>query len=191
MGTDLAACGACLREPPPFARTCCAVDYAFPWVQVLQAFKFQGQDDLAQPLAQLLADAITRNPAHQGALPRLLLPVPLSPQRLRERGYNQAWELARHLGRALELPARADLLQRSHQGPTQARLSRAQRQGHLRGVFGLQPANGTALQGLHVALVDDVMTTGATVREATGLLLHAGAARVDVWVLARTPAPVA
>lgn len=191
MGTALAACGTCLRDPPPFARTCCAVDYAFPWVQLLQAFKFQAQDDLAQPLAQLLADSIASDPACQGALPRLLLPVPLSPQRLRERGYNQAWELARHLGRALGLPARADLLQRRHQGPTQAGLSRALRQGHLRGVFGLQLAAGTALQGLHVALVDDVMTTGATVSEAAGVLLQAGAARVDVWVLARTPAPAA
>jgi len=187
-GQAVAACGECLREPPPFQRTCCALDYGFPWSQLLQGFKFQGQDDLAVPLAGLLADAVLTAQPDAATRPAMLLPVPLSAQRLRERGYNQAWELARHVGRRLGLPARADLLLRPHQGQTQSDLTRAERQHNLRGAFLVPPAALAPLQGLHVALVDDVMTTGATAREAASALLQAGAAAVELWVLARTPA---
>ncbi len=183
----MAACGDCLRTPPPWAQTCCAVDYAFPWVQLLQAFKYQGRDELARPLAWLLADAVLDGPV---GLPELLLPVPLSAPRLRERGYNQAWELARHLGRRLHRPAQAQVLLRMRQGPAQAELSRAQRLRNLRQAFQVSPAAAPGLQGRHLALVDDVMTTGATAHAACEALLAAGAARVDVWVLARTPAPL-
>ncbi len=185
-GSALAACGDCLREPPPFRHTHCAVDYSFPWVQLLQAFKFHGQDDLARPLAALMADALRLDQAKQ---PQLLLPVPLSSERLQERGYNQAWELGRQLGRMMKIPARADVLLRVHQTATQADLSRTQRQQNLRGAFMVPPRAAGPLQGSAVALVDDVMTTGATVREAARVLLQSGAASVDVWVLARTPAP--
>ncbi len=201
-GLVVAACGECLRDSPPFHRTHCAVDYAFPWAQLLQAFKFEGHEDLARPLAQMLAQAVRQDrdvlgdrTAEAGtaggpaALPDLLLPVPLSSERLRQRGYNQAWELARRLGPMLQLPARADLLQRSQHGAAQSGLSREQRQRNLGRTFQVPAAATAVLAGRHVALVDDVMTTGATARAAAAVLIGAGVASVEVWVLARTPSP--
>ncbi len=125
--------------------------------------------------------------AHAGPPAQLVLPVPLSPRRLAERGYNQAWELARRVARLRGLPAHAELLQRPVDTAHQAALGRAERQANLRQAFMVDPRRRATLAGLHVALVDDVMTTGATVREAAAVLLRAGAASVQVWVLARTP----
>ena len=119
----------------------------------------------------------------------MLLPVPLSGKRLRERGYNQAWELARRLGRALHCPADARLLLRVKDSPHQLALPPAQRAANVRGAFAVEPRRISELRGREVALIDDVMTTGATAAEIVRVLLQAGAARVQVWVLARTPRP--
>lgn len=181
-----AACGACLHNPPPFARSIAAVDYAYPWADLVTAFKFRAALDLAPALAMLLADAVQRDGP---PLPTLLLPVPLSSERLRERGMNQAWELARRVGAQLRLPARADLLRRLIDTPHLADLPREQRSVRIRGAFGVDPALANALRGQSVALVDDVMTSGATAAEAARVLLAAGAAQVQVWVVARTPMP--
>ncbi len=185
LGAASAACGACLREPPPFEHTVCAVDYRFPWDGLITEFKFQGRVELAAALGRLLAAAVCRADAPR---PALLLPVPLADARLRERGYDQAWALARVLARALGLPAEARLLQRPLATVHQATLDRAARQRNLRAAFMVDPRRRPAVQGQRIALVDDVMTTGATVREAASALLRAGAAAVDVWVVARTPA---
>jgi len=179
-------CGHCLREPPPFGRTLCLADYGFPWDRVIAAFKFNGHAELALPLAEAFAGAVR---AAGAALPQTVLPVPLARGRLAERGYNQAWELARRLARLLGCRADAVLLLRPVETAHQADLERAQRLANLRGAFMVDPARRSALQGRHVALVDDVMTTGATAREAATTLLRAGAARVDLWVIARTPDP--
>lgn len=181
---DAGRCGECLRQPPPFGHAVCAADYAFPWDRLVGAFKFDGQVDLAAPLAARIAAAVR----HAGRpLPHWVLPVPLAPRRLAERGYNQAWELARRVARELALPARADLLARPLEGAHQAGLARAERMRNLRAAFAAEPRARGLLAGRHVALVDDVLTTGATAREATRALLAAGAAGVEVWVLARTP----
>jgi ComF family protein len=116
-----------------------------------------------------------------------LLPVPLAPRRLAERGYNQAWELTRRVARTLRLRADASLLLRPVETAHQAELERVQRLANLRGAFMVDPRRRDALAGRRVALVDDVMTTGATAREAARTLLRAGAASVDIWVIARTP----
>ncbi|MGL6110280.1 MAG: ComF family protein, partial [Rubrivivax sp.] len=163
-----------------------ACDYAFPWDRLIADFKFHARVELAAPLARHLAQAIR---SRDGDLPTLVLPVPLAPGRLAERGYNQAWELARRLARELGLQADAKLLERPADGAHQAELTLAQRLGNLRGAFILNPVRRAALRQRHVALVDDVMTSGATLREVTTVLRRAGAARVDAWVLARTPAP--
>ena len=113
--------------------------------------------------------------------------MPLAPGRLRERGYNQAWELARRVARLRGIAARADVLSRPVETAHQADLPRAQRLANLRAAFTVEPRGRAALQGRHIALVDDVWTTGATVRECAAVLLRAGAASVDAWVLARTP----
>ena len=107
--------------------------------------------------------------------------------RLSERGYNQAWELARRLGRSLGVAADPGLLWRPADQAHQADLNRAERQRNLRSAFMTDPRRRGELQGHRVALVDDVMTTGATAREAAAALLRGGAAAVDVWVVARTP----
>ncbi len=186
LGMAAASCGACLRDPPPFEHTVCVADYGFPWDALISAFKFRGRAELAGLLAARLVAAV-----RAAALPRssLVLPVPLSPQRLAERGYNQAWEVARRAAAALQLPADATLLQRPLETAHQADLGRGERQRNLRTAFMADPRRRAMLQGARVALVDDVMTTGATAREASTVLLRAGAAAVDLWVLARTPEP--
>jgi ComF family protein len=184
LGLATPACGACLREPPPFERCVCVADYGFPWDHLILQMKFHGRPEIAQLLAPLLARAVLRE---ADTPPALVLPVPLSPARLAERGHNQAWELARACARALGLPARADLLLRPIDTPHQASSTREQRQRNLRGTFMVDPRQREGLRGQPVALVDDVMTTGSTAREAAAALLKAGASRVQLWVLARTP----
>jgi ComF family protein len=186
LAAQAAQCGACLAEPPPFDACVVAVDYAFPWDRLIADFKFNGRVELAAPLSALRVQAIGRA---GDALPSLVVPVPLAPQRLAERGYNQAWELARRLARSLGCRADAELLARPLAGAHQAELGLAQRRHNLKGAFVPNPRRRVSLQGQHVAVVDDVMTSGATLREAAAALRRGGAGRVDAWVLARTPAP--
>ncbi|MCW5635994.1 MAG: ComF family protein [Rubrivivax sp.] len=186
LGEREAACGACLREPPPFERTVCALDYGFPWDRLVAAFKFDRRAELAGPLAALLVHAVRRDPGSPP--PDLVVPVPLTPARLAVRGFNQAWELARRVARALGHPARHDALLRVLDAPAQASLAREARRANLRNAFVPMPM--AALAGRDVALVDDVMTTGATAHEAAAALRRGGARAVRLWVLARTPAPV-
>ena len=177
-------CGACLTDPPPFARTLAAVDYDYPWDGLVTHFKFHGALALAPALTQRLLAAFERGdlPA-----PTLLLPVPLSTERLRERGYNQAWELARRLARALRCDADARLLLRVKDTPHQLAFPPEQRAGNVRAAFAVEPRRLAELRGRSVTLVDDVMTTGATAGEIARVLLQAGASEVAVWVVARTP----
>ncbi len=188
MGLVTPACGSCLREPPPFERSVCVADYGFPWDRLIADFKFNGRVELAGLLAQRLQAALTQAALqHAGEAATLVLPVPLSAGRLAQRGYNQAWELARRVAAMARLPARADLLLRPWETAHQADLNRSARQSNLRAAFMVDPRHRAALQGQRVALVDDVMTSGATAREASAALLRAGAAAVQVWVIARTP----
>ena len=177
-------CGACLTDPPPFARTIAAVDYGHPWDALITRFKFHEALDLAAVLAgqMLAARRIADAP-----LPALLLPIPLSDTRLQQRGYNQAWTLARRLGTALRCPAEPTLLLRVRDTPHQLALPPDARAGNMRGAFAVEPRRRAELQGRSVTLVDDVMTTGATVAEAARAVLQAGASDVGVWIVARTP----
>ena len=186
LAAQASACGECLREPPLFGRTVCAVDYAFPWDHLIRQFKFHGQVELAETLARRLAAAVQAR-GESGV--QWVLPVPMTDQRLRERGYDQAWELARRVASAIGLPARADALVRTLDTAHQTALGRTARQRNLRAAFFVPSAHRADLQHTRVALVDDVMTTGATLREAAAALHRAGVAAVEVWVLARTPAP--
>ncbi len=183
----VAACGACTREPPPFARAVAAVDYAPPWDDLVRRFKFDAALDLADALASRILDAVARSAAPR---PDWLLPVPLADERLRERGYNQAWELARRVARALACASDPQqLLLRTRHTPHQLSLPPAQRAANVRGAFAVEPRRRHELRDRDVALLDDVMTTGATLAEAARSVLQAGAASVQVWVLARTPRP--
>ncbi|MEY4753313.1 MAG: hypothetical protein RJA44_988 [Pseudomonadota bacterium] len=180
-GTD---CPNCQRDPPPVSRALAAVDYRHPWDQLLLGLKFADQPELAGPLADLL-DAALRQA--EPDWPDWVLPVPLAPARLRQRGYNQAWELARRLAARHGLQGAPDLLWRVRETPHQLALTRAERAGNVRDAFACAPQARSLLAGRRVALVDDVLTTGATTAEAARALLRAGASEVQVWVVARAP----
>jgi ComF family protein len=179
-------CGECLRAPPPFERCLAAVDYGFPWDHLLSAFKSHDRPELAIALADLIDRALDDAAPWQVDL---LLPVPLSEARLRERGYNQAWELARRLAARRGLASRSRWLRRLRDTPHQVGLPRRECQRNLRDAMWGDPAAAPRLAGRHVALVDDVLTSGVTAAAATQALLRAGAASVVCWVVARTPAP--
>ena len=179
-------CGACLTDPPPFERAVAAVEYAHPWDGLITRFKFHAALDMAPALAQRLADAARTSAAPP---PTWMLPVPLSAERLRERGCNQAWELVKHLGRQFGCRTDACLLLRVRDTPHQLARPLDERAANVRSAFAVEPRRAAELRGQTVTLVDDVMTTGATVAEITRVLLHAGAAQVHVWVVARTPKP--
>lgn len=185
-GLDL--CHACRLHPPPFSRTVVALPYDFPWDGVLSRFKFGGAVDLAPVLATSLAQAVTLAlDLAPGTRPHAVWPVPLSETRLRQRGYNQAWELARRVARHLDLPAQARGLVRTRSTLPQSELSRDERLRNVAGAFAVRP-RGADLTGQRLALVDDVMTTGATLGAAAQALREAGALEVQLWVVARTPA---
>ncbi len=181
-----ALCGACLSVPPAFDAALACVDYAAPWDHLVAAFKFHSALGLGRVFAsQIEATVVTA----AKTLPSLVLPVPLAPARLRERGYNQAWELARRIGRRLGLCADARLLLRLRDTVHQLDLPPEARAGNVRGAFAIEPRRRSELTGRSVAIVDDVMTTGSTAAEIATVLRQAGAAHVCVWVFARTPRP--
>ncbi len=180
MPAQQRVCGECLREPPPFERTIAALDYAAPWSALIARFKFHGAVELAPLFAGLLREAVRDHPA-----PELLLPAPLSETRLRERGFNQSWEIARRLGPRAD----ARLLLRIRDTPHQVDLPLERRAPNVRAAFAVEPLRRGEIAGRSVVLVDDVMTTGATAAEMARTLLQAGASRVQLWVLARTPRP--
>lgn len=174
-------CGACLQQPPPLTRCLAAVDYGWPWRELVGRFKFNDQPGWAGPLAWLMRGSTwaedTLNEADG------VLPIPLSRERLAERGYNQSWLLARRLA-----PNKADgsLLLRIRHTPPQRTLPRAERLGNLKGAFAIDPLRSREVRGQRLLLVDDVMTSGASLHAAAQVLLQAGAAQVNALVLART-----
>ena len=172
-------CGDCLASPPPWQGLALHGQYHGPLRQLILRFKHGGKPALAFLLAGMLADAASCLP-----LPDAVLGIPQHEDHLRRRGYNQAHELAVALGLLLSLPVRPDLLRRPADSPHQTGLTAAQRQRNAAGSF--QAAD---VRGLHLWLVDDIITTGSTLRAASAELRRAGAARVDVLALARTPRP--
>ena len=179
-------CGECLRRPPPYARAVTVADYGFPWDGLIAAFKFHQRLQLAPLFARSLQSALAEAGAEP---PDLVMPIPLNPARLQARGYNQAWEIACRVARLNRWPADALLLQRWRDTPHQTGLTRAERERNLAGAFIVPPEAAVRLRGRHLALLDDVVTSGATAAAATEVLLQAGAARVQLWMVARTPPP--
>ncbi len=176
---DGALCPECRRIAPdfPLARVRAAFAYAFPLDLLLPRLKFHGDFAAGRVLAQCMAVHFAAAPA-----PQALLPVPLHPARLRQRGYDQALELARPLARAFGLSLRTDLLQRRRATAAQTRLDAAARHRNLQDAFAVR---ARAPLPAHVVLLDDVMTTGATLHAAAAALRAAGVARVEAWVCAR------
>jgi ComF family protein len=177
MPVPAAACAHCLRRPPPLTVAHAAFRYETPLDRLLPRLKFH--DDLAagRLLGGLMAEALAG-----AARPEAVVPLPLHRKRLRSRGFDQTLELATPLARALHLPLMDDILIRMRDTAPQSRLDEAARRRNLRRAFAVR--EGSVLPA-HVALVDDVMTTGATLHAAANALLRAGVTRVDAWVCAR------
>ena len=171
-------CGACQRKAPNFDATLAPFIYAFPVDRLAQALKYQHRLALAGWLGLQLAAELARH----GVRPDLIVPMPLHPRRLSQRGFNQALELARPLARLSGLALDWRLVERNLDAPPQASLPWKARRKNVKGVF-LCPGNPA---GLHVLVVDDVMTTGATLDELARSLKARGAARVTNLVVART-----
>lgn len=179
-----AICGQCLANLPAFDHCIAPLRYGFPVDRLVNSFKHGGHFNRGTLLAELLVSAIlaSQNDS-ESTLPELLVPVPLHWRRQFSRGFNQAGWLSRYLSRRLAIPTDQRLLSRHRHTPHQQGQSRKERLTNIRGAFQLN----APVQGKHIALVDDVMTTGTTVGELSDLLMGAGAARIDVWCLARTP----
>lgn len=187
--TDDALCAACASDPPPLDGALAAVSYAFPWSTLVTRYKFGGQHGWAGFFASLLLGT----PGVAQLLDHLepqdwILPLPLSEQRLQNRGFNQAWELASALARQARTEARADarLLLRVRHTRAQSELTREERLSNVQGAFQVDPLRVHELRGRAVVLVDDVMTSGASLFEAAQALREAGAASITAVVLART-----
>ncbi|MGY4524553.1 phosphoribosyltransferase family protein [Pseudomonas sp. TE21394] len=178
-------CAQCSRRAPAFEQVIALWHFGFPVDTLVSRFKHKRQWPLGRLMAELLGHGLLHRFAEGVARPDLLLPVPLARRRQRERGFNQAGMLARWL--SVQLGVRCDerLLTRTRETPAQQQLDARARQRNLRQAFALTGE----LKGQHVAIVDDVLTTGATAHTIAELLCTAGARRVDVYCLARTPKP--
>ncbi len=172
-----APCGSCQRKPPVFDRTYAALHYAPPLDQLILGLKYHRRLDLARTLGRLLAQ---RLPSFAGR-PDVLIPVPLHTSRLRQRGYNQSLELARVIAKQLGLPVAGNAARRLRETPAQTGLPLEKRAGNVRNAFAVD----ADLAGQHIAIVDDVMTSGHTVNAFARVLRRAGAAEISVWVVAR------
>lgn len=178
-------CGQCLKNTPAFHQVIAAYRYDFPVAQLISKFKYQQQWPLGHLLAHLLVAHLTRLYPEQLDKPDYLLAVPLSKTRLKERGFNQAELLAKWLSKPLAIPLIPDLLRRVIDTPPQQTLSAKERYKNLKHAF--QITNPNQLADRHIAIVDDVVTTGTTANRLATLCRQAGAKRVDIYTIARTP----
>ena len=176
-GAGAEVCGRCLSRRPAFDHVVAALDYAFPADALVRSMKYRGGLACARALAAVLADALDSEP-----YPDLVMPMPLAPQRLRQRGFNQAMEIARLIGAEFGLRITANGCRRSRESAPQASLPWKQRAANVRNAFVCE----LDLEGKSVAVVDDVLTTGATLNELAATLKSRGAREVWGWIVART-----
>jgi ComF family protein len=180
-------CGQCLQQPPAFERVVVPWTYSFPVDTIITRFKHNAKWPFGRLLGELLAQFLLNRLDEDLDRPDALVPVPLATKRLRQRGFNQAAMLARWLSESLDIPCDERLLSRTQDTGSQQELNAEARRKNLRNAFALRPE--ACVKGRHLALIDDVLTTGATAHALARLLMDAGAARVDVYCLARTPKP--
>lgn len=176
-------CGECLKCPPPFDSAFIPWRYQFPLDRMVSHYKYRGQRHFARPLmadiSGLLADRLVTQPDHR---PELLVAAPMHRKRQRKRGFNQSAEIAESISEHTGIPWSDQLLRRMRATSAQSGLDRQRRLANLKGVFQV-----TDKVPAHVAIVDDVVTTGATARTLASLLKNNGAQIVEIWALARTP----
>ena len=173
-------CGRCLNKPPHFDRVVAPFMYEFPATVLIQGLKYRGNLACARPLAAGLAEALEKEP-----YPDLIIPMPLARARLARRGFNQAMEISRWVATDYGLDISVDVCHRTREGTPQAALPWKQRATNVRNAF----VCDVDVNGKSVAVVDDVLTTGATLDELALSLKRRGAREVIGWIVARTPAP--
>ena len=171
-------CGACLRRPPRFDRATVPFRYAYPLDHLVRDFKYHGRLAYGRVLGTLLADFLA---AEDLPRPDVLIPVPLFPARHRDRGFNQAYEIARPVADRLHIPIEDRLCSRVRATEDQTTLTAALRRRNVRRAFALTRRPGAR----HVAILDDVLTTGSTVNEMTRVFKRSGVRTVSVWAVAR------
>jgi ComF family protein len=174
-------CGACLHTPPPFDRTYALFPYEFPITAMIIKLKFQRQLVYAKAFGEKLSDKIIHDWYAQKALPDRIMPVPLHPKRLRERGFNQALEIVRPVSKKLKMTLDIASSERVRYTVAQSSLSAFARKQNMANAF----VAHRHYAGLTIAVVDDVMSTGSTVWEFCKLLKQRGAAQIDIWCCAR------
>ncbi|MES2980109.1 MAG: ComF family protein [Pseudomonadota bacterium] len=190
QGVSLDQCPDCRQRGSRLEACHAALTYAYPWAGLISRYKFSSDTGWTE----FFAERLLRLPAARDLLGSLtlqdrLMPMPLATDRLRERGFNQAWEIAKALHAASRCRARLDpsLLLRVRSTRPQSQLKRQERLDNVKGAFAVEPLRADELRGVRVVLVDDVMTSGASLFSAAEALRQAGAGRVDALVLARTP----
>lgn len=176
-------CGDCLKHPPAFDTACIPWRYQYPLDGMISRYKYNGHRKFGRPLMSDFADILDTG-LRQGSIsrPAVLVPAPMDTQRRRQRGFNQAQDIAETLGGHLNIPVASGLVRRVQRVRSQRELNRAARLANLHGVFEV-----TSAVPERVAIVDDVVTTGATVRVLASALRASGAREIQVWALARTP----
>lgn len=180
----LQVCGQCLHTPFTFDNAVAAVSYVEPWSVMIQQFKFYKHSEKAHSMALLLYQRIMQSGL---PMPDLLIPIPNARNRMQERGYNQAWEITKKLGKRLNINTAPFALMRAAEASSQTQRKRNERFKALKNAFSLNAKYHATLKDKHIALIDDVMTTGATLESAAKTLKQAGVGQINVWVFARTP----
>lgn len=173
-------CGVCLKRPPAYDHSVAAFSYAFPVNQLIPALKYHSRLTVAQVLGQHLAETAAVHPR-----PDLLIPMPLHPARIRQRGFNNATEIGRVVARYLNVALDSERCKRIRDTPPQVALAYDQRRRNVRGAF----VCDSSVAGKHIAVIDDVMTTGTSLEELAATLKRAGAREISCWVAARTLPP--
>lgn len=181
LASDAPVCGKCLHKPPAFTQSSIAFSYTHPLDFLIHQFKYRRQLSSGKLLARLLAET-----CQTSARPDFLVPVPIHWRKRWQRGFNQSELMAYWVGKQLDIPV-LPACQQTRYHHSQKGLSRAERLKNLRQSFSIKPGIKRKIDGAHIALIDDVVTTTATARTLSELLIKTGAQRVDIWALARTP----
>lgn len=175
-------CGTCILKPPPFKHIVVAFDYSQPIDRLISAFKYQEKLAFGKVLSYQLMQAVLSF-YEERALPKLIIPMPLHPKRLQQRGFNQSLEISRHLSRHLNIPQNYKLCYRNRNTPQQEGLNALARKKNLRKAFSIHQHYKSL--PCCVAIIDDVVTTTTSTRELSNLLLANGVKDIHVWSLAR------
>lgn len=175
-------CGVCLQKPPPFDHTLALCRYEEPIITFINLLKFSGQLKYAKILNQLFINYLQSNNQYLMHLPECIIPVPLHAQRLKERGFNQALELCRNVATHFDIPILPNICQRSHATISQSLIAAKERRNNMKNAFVITQS----FNAKHIAIIDDVVTTGSTVTELSHLFKNHGVEQIDIWCYAKT-----